>query len=324
MKDRLSVPKKMQARYQAIIELTDDFAAKYLDDEYAQMCREMTAKLARKRPSPLERGRVKSWAAGVIHAICTVNFGFDKSLTPHITIGDLREWFQVGKSTPAGKSKEIRDLLRIDLMEPEWTLPSRMDDNPMAWSIMVDGLIVDVRYLPRAIQEIAFAKGLIPYIPEELDANTGEIEEANTDRSHLGKLPPRYTFFLNPYPDLRYTRCPSCDALTKVRKHPFFIHIDPVQPLVLNMSGRFCPDCDLLILHQDQVEHLMASAMQEYDPSIIGNEYLIVGTLERKGWRATQKTPGDLQVVFDHLHDFKEVVIFEPSYWHWAPDNADE
>jgi hypothetical protein len=40
-----------------------------------------------------------------------------------------------------------------------------MDDNPMAWMIMVNGFIVDVRYMPRAIQEEAYRKGLIPYVP---------------------------------------------------------------------------------------------------------------------------------------------------------------
>ena len=37
----------------------------------------------------------------------------------------------------------------------------------MAWMIMVDGLIVDARHVPRQIQEEAYRKGLIPYIPGE-------------------------------------------------------------------------------------------------------------------------------------------------------------
>ena len=27
-----------------------------------------------------------------------------------------------------------------------------------------------------------------------------------------GQQPPRYTFFLNPYTDARFTRCPKCDG----------------------------------------------------------------------------------------------------------------
>ncbi len=40
-----------------------------------------------------------------------------------------------------------------------------MDHNPMAWMITVNGLIVDARHAPRAIQEEAYRKGIIPYIP---------------------------------------------------------------------------------------------------------------------------------------------------------------
>ena len=167
MKDPYSVPKTMQETYETIAVLTDGFCQEKLNEEYADMCRLMTAKLCRKRPSPLASGRAKNWAAGIVHAIGTVNFAFDKSLTPHITIPDISDYFDVGKSSPASKSKVIRDLFNIGLMEPEWTLPSRMDSNPVAWSIMVNGFIMDARYAPREIQAVAFAKGLIPYIPAD-------------------------------------------------------------------------------------------------------------------------------------------------------------
>lgn len=52
-------------------------------------------------------------------------------------------------------------------MDPDWTLPSRLDDNPLAWLITVDGFIIDARYAPRIIQEEAYRRGLIPYIPED-------------------------------------------------------------------------------------------------------------------------------------------------------------
>jgi hypothetical protein len=57
------------------------------------------------------------------------------------------------------------------------------------------------------------------------------------------------------------------------------------------MSGKYCPRCDLLILHQDKVEELLAAALAQQNPDLIGNDYLIVGTKERKGWRETIKQP---------------------------------
>jgi len=167
MKDPYSVPKKMQARYDEIIALTDGFCEEALNDEYKELCRQMTAKLCRKRPSPLERGRPNSWGSGIVHAICMVNFAFDPSQEPHIKAPDISAYFGVGKSSPASKSKIIRDLFNIIQMDMEWTLPSLIDSNPFAWFIMVDGFIMDARRLPREIQEIAYEKGLIPYIPED-------------------------------------------------------------------------------------------------------------------------------------------------------------
>jgi hypothetical protein len=37
----------------------------------------------------------------------------------------------------------------------------------MVWTLEVNGFLVDVRRAPREVQEIAFKKGLIPYIPAD-------------------------------------------------------------------------------------------------------------------------------------------------------------
>ena len=160
-----SVPKKMQTRYDEITSLTDAFCQAHLTDEYAQLCRKLAAKLSRKRPSPLAGGRSKSWAAAILYTIARVNFLFDKSQTPHIRADELCRKIGVSQGTASAKSTQIMDMLGIFQLHPDWSLPSQMDDNPMAWMIMVNGLIVDVRSMPRAIQEEAYRKGLIPYIP---------------------------------------------------------------------------------------------------------------------------------------------------------------
>jgi hypothetical protein len=160
-----SVPKAMRDKYETISRLTDDFCQAKLNEEYADMCRQMIAKLARKRASPLASGRPQNWAAGIVHAVGTVNFAFDRSQDPHITVPDISSFFGVGKGSPAAKSKVIRDLFNIGLMDPDWTLPSRIASNPMVWYIMVDGLVVDARTMPLPIQIEAYNMGLIPYIP---------------------------------------------------------------------------------------------------------------------------------------------------------------
>ena len=159
------VPKDMQVRFDDITRLTGDFSQAYLTDEYASLCRELTATLCRKRPSPLSQGKAATWACGIIHALGTVNFLFDASQTPHVPTSQIASYFGLSSSTMQSKSKQIRDLLDMYQMDPEWTLPSMIDQNPLIWMLEVNGLIMDVRYAPREIQEEAFRKGLIPYIP---------------------------------------------------------------------------------------------------------------------------------------------------------------
>jgi len=162
-----NVPKAMQDKYREVVELTDSFSAEYLNDEYAQLIRYVVAALARKRPSPLAKGKANSWACGATHAIGMVNFLFDKSQTPNMSAADLYKIFGVGQSTGQGKSKTIRDYLNMYQSDPNWTLASNLASNPMAWMLSVNGLIIDIRTMPREAQEIALEKGLIPYIPDD-------------------------------------------------------------------------------------------------------------------------------------------------------------
>ncbi len=160
------VPKDMQARFEEITQLTDAFCRLYLNEEYAQLCRELTATLYRKRLSPLLQGKVTTWACGIIHALGMVNFLFDSSQTPHLAASQIWKYFELSSSTMQAKSKQIRDLLGMYPMDPEWSTPSMLDQNPFVWMLEVNGLIIDVRHAPREIQEAAFRQGLIPYIPE--------------------------------------------------------------------------------------------------------------------------------------------------------------
>jgi hypothetical protein len=160
------VPKLMQAKFEAITALTDAFCEKRLNEEYVQLACQATATLCRKRPSPLATGREATWACGIVYALGFVNFLFDQSQDPHLNATDLCQGFGVSKSSGYAKSKVVRDLLRMSQFDPNWCLPSKMDKNPLAWMISIDGYIVDARHLPRHIQEVAYQKGLIPYIPD--------------------------------------------------------------------------------------------------------------------------------------------------------------
>ncbi len=127
----------------------------------------------------------------------------------------------------------------------------------------------------------------------------------------LGKQPPRYRFFLNPYRDARFTSCPQCGGKMRVRKLPLVIHIDPMQLVGMNKECRYCPPCDLLIVHQDEIERFLAAVFSDRQPDIVGNPYLVVGTEDRADWLRAMHTPVFSAETLECLHDFTEVVIFK-------------
>ncbi len=180
------VPKAMQEKFDSIIALTDEFARQHLNSEYAQLIRQATAQLCRKRPSPLDKGQAKTWAGGITHAIGLVNFLYDKSQTPHISANELYQWFGISASTGQAKSKLVRDTLKMHQFDPNWCLPSLVERNPLVWMLSVNGLLMDVRQAPLGAQVAAFRKGLIPYIP-------GHEQDSEEFVASLVELSPRPT-----------------------------------------------------------------------------------------------------------------------------------
>jgi hypothetical protein len=56
----------------------------------------------------------------------------------------------------------ISHALHTNRMDPTWMLRSIVDQNPLVWMAEVNGLLVDVRDMPREAQVTAYEKGLIP------------------------------------------------------------------------------------------------------------------------------------------------------------------
>jgi hypothetical protein len=152
--------------HDSIAALIESFCAQRLNDEYRGICLRMLGVLARKRPTPLVNGKPNSWACGIVRAVGWTNFLDDPSDSPHVKSRDIDAYFGVSTGTGQSRSKQIRDLLKMRPFDQEWSLMSRIDRNPMAWLIEINGLIVDVRSMPREIQEEAARRGLIPFMPQ--------------------------------------------------------------------------------------------------------------------------------------------------------------
>ena len=164
-----NVPASMRPYVDQILAVTDVICEQHLDSEYAELCRRVVGRLARKRPSPLVRGDLRIWAAGVVYAVGQANFIFDPAQSPHATADQLSSWLEAKKTTMANKAAMIRDLLKLSHHDTEIMRQQLIDSNPLTWLLEVDGLLVDARHLPPDLQLQAFQLGLIPYIPGQGD-----------------------------------------------------------------------------------------------------------------------------------------------------------
>jgi len=153
-------------RFADFVTLTDSFCDAALNAEYKTLCREMAICICQE-DSPVLRGKPESWASGIVYALGRVNFLDDPSQTPHMKSKEIAKAFGVSVGTMRAKAKIIDNGLGLTPFHPDWSLPSKMDDNPLVWMLEVNGLLIDARTAPREIQEIAYEDGLIPYIPAD-------------------------------------------------------------------------------------------------------------------------------------------------------------
>jgi hypothetical protein len=137
-------------------------------------------------------------------------------------------------------------------------------------------------------------------------------------KASKNKQKKRHKFFLNPYSDCAFTKCPKCDSKTKVRKYPLVIGVEPQQLFLLNKKCKYCPSCDLIIAKKQEIESFLALAL----PQLSNNDYLVIGTLDRQDWVQGNKGSFSPSEMIDRMYIFKTVWDFEvrPAGWYPAED----
>jgi hypothetical protein len=134
----------------------------------------------------------------------------------------------------------------------------------------------------------------------------------------VGKLTPRYSLLINPYSDVRLSKCPKCERLTHLRKFPLFIHVDGWGPLVMGKTCRYCTPCELIMVHQNELEAELTLSPARLPPNAGGKGYLVLGTVERKAWQAGLEGSGTpLDDMLAHTAEFKKRfdLHYEPGGW---------
>ena len=122
--------------------LTSEYCRANLDDEYDELCRQLIAKMARKRDVPFLSGRLEIWAAATIYAIGTINFLFDRDTQPYVHQSSICEHFGANQTTVGQKSKRIRDMFKMGPFGSEFVTQERHRANPFNRMATVNGMIV--------------------------------------------------------------------------------------------------------------------------------------------------------------------------------------
>lgn len=125
------IPVAVRPQFEEIGEIMRTVCRDHIDDEYYYLGILLLEKLARKRPSPLLAGKTDAWAAGVLFALGSINFLYDKTSAPYISKADLAGCCGVKLSTANGKGRQIRDMFGMGYWDSRFST-QRMDDrNPL-------------------------------------------------------------------------------------------------------------------------------------------------------------------------------------------------
>lgn len=129
----------------------------------------------------------------------------------------------------------------------------------------------------------------------------------------MNNIKRKHYFFLNPHDSYALTKCPKCQDKTKLRKFPLVINVEPSQILVLNKKCRYCTTCDLIMAKKSEIESLMAYSFERIDPSVVGNKYVVFGTLDKY-----IETASFSKEFMEQINIFKDVIDFEilPGGWY--------
>ncbi|WP_297425147.1 DUF6398 domain-containing protein [Clostridium sp.] len=110
------------SKYEEIIEKIKSFSNEYLNEEYKNICISAAETLFENFDEQLKKGKSFSWAAGIVHAIGTINNLFDSKEEPYVKATDLYKSFGVSSSTGSSKSKEVKNLLDLSKENKQWII----------------------------------------------------------------------------------------------------------------------------------------------------------------------------------------------------------
>lgn len=130
-------------------------------------------------------------------------------------------------------------------------------------------------------------------------------------REKLQKVPPRYSFILNPHRDLRCSTCPRCDRRTSLRRIVLSVALSESDVALVKKGCKFCAACDLIICHQDELESLISKWYVGVNPAELSGRYQVIGTVDRATCLKGSRGEISPQEVMASVAGFKKDLILE-------------
>lgn len=107
------IPTALREKVEAIVASCDRACEAVLDAEYQDLAHRLVGTLARKRPSPLQRGRPEIWAGGVLWALGQANWLFARNATVHVNGEQLAAAVGAKPKSIAAKATVVRDAANM-------------------------------------------------------------------------------------------------------------------------------------------------------------------------------------------------------------------
>ena len=126
----------------------------------------------------------------------------------------------------------------------------------------------------------------------------------------------KHYFFLNPYRDNSFTRCPKCDNKTKIKKLPLTILLEKKKVILnINKTCKFCPYCDLIIAKKHELDSIIMQFLSLNHAT--KDDYFVIGTQDKGVYREGLNKGLIKENPLEGVSVFKNAWNFEilPSYW---------
>jgi hypothetical protein len=89
--------------------------------------------------------------------------------------------------------------------------------------------------------------------------------------------------------------------------------------LLLNKTCRLCLLCETLIVHRAEVERVIITS--GFSAAAHGQDYVVLGTIDRRTWRRGVAGDAQLAVIRKHMADLKKYLKVDIVPAHWERSN---